>query len=592
MSKITPTDNAINLICSKELKESQDPSTFPTLQIIKCGIPKSGLIPVLLSDGKAYCSASISTNPQIVKNTMIQISKFSIKTSPSNELSIYVKAYTIQGDANQELYIVTSGKLENMNKVATKDNTFEHPAPATSSAAGKSPEKKVETKSNLLNPWFPVANLRMGDAKNKLIKVRCFSKRDMLAFKNGNGKLFSAIFEDEAGTQINATFFNKEADNFYELIQIGSVYSMTRFQLVPAKKQYSQVKNDYEIAADIETVITLLRGDNASFKAASSNTPLEFKKIQNISQCKVGDIIDILGVVIEVCDFKASTSKAGTPVYRRNISLIDETGYKVEVTVWGKSTEAMFERENSLNKMVAITNCKIGSFNDKISLGTSATSAVHMNYNNVAHTSLLVKWWKENCDKEEELKKSCNTVSTAIGITGGGGTGGGGLKGEKRTLAEIRDLKLEDKEVKYSEVFATITKIKVGRSEEPGKKTFYYNSCPNKECYGKGLKDNTCPKCLKKHVSGVLIYSFQVELSDHTMAIECSTRGDISSRILGDVKVDDLAMYDGSHEYDKIDTIVKSSEGKGFNFSILSKISTFNEMSRLQHEIKSIASPV
>jgi len=89
------------------------------------------------------------------------------------------------------------------------------------------------------------------------IKARCTHKGDIKTWhnKNGEGKLFSANFLDESG-EIRATGFNDQCDALYELIQEGGVYyisSPCRVQI--AKKQFSNVNNDYELTFERDTQV-------------------------------------------------------------------------------------------------------------------------------------------------------------------------------------------------------------------------------------------------------------------------------------------------------------------------------------------------
>lgn len=94
-------------------------------------------------------------------------------------------------------------------------------------------------------------------------KARCTSKSDIKTWhnKNGEGKLFSVNFLDESG-EIKATGFNQECDALYEMFQEGSVYyvsSPCRVQL--AKKQFSNVNNDYELTFERDTQVEKVRPD-------------------------------------------------------------------------------------------------------------------------------------------------------------------------------------------------------------------------------------------------------------------------------------------------------------------------------------------
>ena len=89
------------------------------------------------------------------------------------------------------------------------------------------------------------------------IKARCTNKSDIKTWhnKNGEGKLFSVNLLDESG-EIRGTGFNDQCDALYELFQEGGVYYITspcRVQL--AKKQFTNLNNDYELTFERDTVV-------------------------------------------------------------------------------------------------------------------------------------------------------------------------------------------------------------------------------------------------------------------------------------------------------------------------------------------------
>ena len=89
------------------------------------------------------------------------------------------------------------------------------------------------------------------------IKARCTSKSNIKTWhnKNGEGKLFSVNLLDDSG-EIRATGFQEQCDMLYDLFQEGGVYyisSPCRVQI--AKKQFSNLNNDYELTFERDTVV-------------------------------------------------------------------------------------------------------------------------------------------------------------------------------------------------------------------------------------------------------------------------------------------------------------------------------------------------
>lgn len=89
------------------------------------------------------------------------------------------------------------------------------------------------------------------------IKARCTSKSPIKTWhrSNSEGKLFSVNLLDDSG-EIKATGFNDQCDLLYDLFQEGSVYyisSPCRVQI--AKKQFSNLNNDYELTFERDTIV-------------------------------------------------------------------------------------------------------------------------------------------------------------------------------------------------------------------------------------------------------------------------------------------------------------------------------------------------
>jgi replication factor A1 len=85
------------------------------------------------------------------------------------------------------------------------------------------------------------------------IKARCTSKSNIKTWhnKNGEGKLFSVNLLDDSG----------QCDMLYDLFQEGSVYyisSPCRVQI--AKKQFTNLNNDYELTFERDTLVEKVSG--------------------------------------------------------------------------------------------------------------------------------------------------------------------------------------------------------------------------------------------------------------------------------------------------------------------------------------------
>lgn len=100
------------------------------------------------------------------------------------------------------------------------------------------------------------------------IKARCTSKSPIKTWHNktSEGKLFSVNLLDDSG-EIRATGFKDQCDMLYDVFQEGSVYyisSPCRVQI--AKKQFTNLTNDYELTFERDTLVEKVSLDYLIFR--------------------------------------------------------------------------------------------------------------------------------------------------------------------------------------------------------------------------------------------------------------------------------------------------------------------------------------
>lgn len=108
------------------------------------------------------------------------------------------------------------------------------------------------------HPIYPIEGL--SPYQNKwTIKARITNKSDIRHWSNqkGEGKLFSCTLLDDTG-EIKMTGFNDAVDNFYNVLQEGKVYFISKARVGIAKKQFSNVNNEYEITLETQSEISLV----------------------------------------------------------------------------------------------------------------------------------------------------------------------------------------------------------------------------------------------------------------------------------------------------------------------------------------------
>lgn len=72
---------------------------------------------------------------------------------------------------------------------------------------------------------------------------------------------------------------------------------------------------------------------------------------------------DVIGIVKEVSDVQELQTKVGRLIKKRELTLVDRSGYSVRMTLWGKQAEDYHEDEHAV---LAFKSAKVGDFGGKV----------------------------------------------------------------------------------------------------------------------------------------------------------------------------------------------------------------------------------
>ncbi|KAH6845047.1 hypothetical protein B0I37DRAFT_398526 [Chaetomium sp. MPI-CAGE-AT-0009] len=397
------------------------------------------------------------------------------------------------------------------------------------------------------------------------IKVRVTSKSEIKTWKKSGseGKLFSVNFLDESG-EIRATGFNNEVDQFYDLLQEGSVYYIsTPCKVGMAKKQFSNLSNEYEMTFEAGTVI-----EKAEDQSSVPQVRFNFCTIQELQEVEKDATVDVIGVLKDVGDVDEITSKTtGKPYSKRELTLVDDTGYSVRVTVWGK-TAAGFDA--SPESVVAFKGMRVGDFGGRsLSLLSSGTVAVDPDIPE-AHK---LKGWYDAQGRNDTFATHQNMSSLGAAA---------GQKDEPKMIAQIKSENLGVDDTVYFTVKATIVHLK--------QDNFAYAACVSDNCSRKVMQGMDgrwrCEKCTISHDRVRYRFIMSADISDHTGHTWVSCFDD-SARIIMGKSADELMELkergDGSFE-----EAFNAANCRKMVFRCRAKMDTYNDQQKVRLQVMNV----
>ncbi|XP_056613612.1 replication protein A 70 kDa DNA-binding subunit [Triplophysa dalaica] len=401
----------------------------------------------------------------------------------------------------------------------------------------------------------PIASLNPYQSK-WTVRVRVTNKSSVRTWSNsrGDGKLFSMELVDESG-EIRATGFNQEVEKFYSLIEQGKVYYISKGTLKIANKQFTSLKNDYEMTLNGETSIIPCED--------SADVPMlqcDFVSIADLESREKDSIVDVIGVCKSVEDVTRITTKNSREVSKRNIQLIDMSSRVIQLTMWGNDAETF---DGTGQPIMAIKGARLSDFGGR-SLSTQFSSTVMINPE-LPEAYKLRGWY----DKEGHAIDG-QSMTEMRGPGGGGNT-------NWKTLLEVKNENLgHGDKADYFSCVGTIVYIR--------KENCLYQACPSKDCNKKVVDQQNgmyrCEKCDKESPDFKYRLMLSANIADFgdnqwVMCFQDSAETILgqNAAYLGQLKDSNEAAFDEVFQHANFNT---------FLFRNRVKLETYNDESRIK----------
>ncbi|XP_063624011.1 replication protein A 70 kDa DNA-binding subunit [Cydia splendana] len=441
------------------------------------------------------------------------------------------------------------------------------PAPAPAPMAVSKPMAAPSMDSSMLSSQMTHPISSLSPYQNKwVIKARVMSKSPIRTWSNakGEGKLFSMDLCDESG-EIRATAFRNEVDRFYDMLQVDKVYYISRCQLKTANKQFTSLKNDYEMTFSPDTVVSECMEDASSVPTIK----YDFVPINEIGNKNTDSLLDVIGVCRAASDVQELTARStGKLLKKREVTLVDSTGGAVVLTLWGGEAESF---DGSSNPVVSAKGARLAEFNGSKSLSCLASTMIRLNPD--LPDAHKLRGWYDNGGANMDIVN----ISARSGAYGGG-------SGEWITFseAEAKQLGSGDKGDYYS-LLGVLTFTFADNA--------VYKACPQEQCNKKLVDQENglfrCEKCNREYPNYKYRLLLGANVSDPTGDQRITAFNEAAEAMIGKSAADVGRMF----EYDKAgySAVFEDIKFRTFVFKFRTKMETYSDEARLKTTVMNAA---
>ncbi|TDL24921.1 replication factor-A protein 1 [Rickenella mellea] len=572
-TEFTLTSGIISRLIHAQGGENDLWTSGPTLQFISIKKVPSTSSPVdryriIVSDGEKYTQAMLATqlnqmvtDEAIGRHTVARIDKLTCNVVQQRRL-IIILGITVLGKASDKI-----GNPDNIDIPIAVANPTAAPAPAVAQqpihqAGAPRPQAVPNNRGPVV---FPIEGL--SPYSNKwTIKARVTQKSDIRQWSNnrGEGQLFNVTLMDESG-EIRATGFNQAVKDFYDKLQEGKVYYISKARVNLAKKKFSNLPNEYELALEKNTEIEECL-DQSNLPTVKYN----FIPLSNLESIEKDATCDVIGVVKEASALGEIVSKTThRELKKRELTIVDRSGYSVRVTLWGKQAE---QYEHHDQPVVAFKGVRVGDFGGR-SLSMISTSM--MNANPDIPEAHALKGWFSATGSTENFQSHSNAMPSV--------SSGTFNRAEVRTLSDVKESQLgQSDKPEYFSSRATIVHIKADNISYP--------ACPSEGCNKKVTEGADgqwkCEKCDRSYEKPEHRYIMSMSVADHTEQAWFQGFNDVGLAVFG-MPANDLVEL-RERDDAAYNAVMHKATCNTFNFSCRAKQDTYNEQTRVRYGITRI----
>ena len=375
---------------------------------------------------------------------------------------------------------------------------------------------------------------------------------------------------DKNGFQMQAAIFDDTIDKFSPLLKEGNIYYIKGGYAKINDKKYTNIKTDYKLIFDFNTQIIEV---DKSLDKIFDNTEekLIITKFVDLSTCKINQVINCLGYVLQTFPATTKQSRIGNVLIRRVI-LCDSSMFKVQLTLWNKFTELDLNQGNIL----LLKSIRVGNFNNNINISTMDNSTIEINpdLSNEGYVEYddLVKAIHEGIN-EEDIKyiNEYNITSSSLNNDNNKSLANNNIIFISDLIKQLRNkfnnrINDSNNNEPYKEISMNFT-IKATVLEFEHSDKNYYFACPN--CRKKLVQNEekySCPNCENQISDPKLNYFLTLRVIDISGEHALNFFGDQVNNLFG-LDAKSYSNLIENKEYKKLEKITNSVEYHCFYFN-------------------------
>ncbi|KAJ2825314.1 Replication factor A protein 1, partial [Coemansia sp. 'formosensis'] len=300
----------------------------------------------------------------------------------------------VNGSPMTFIDIINAKDIDAHNETANKTNTTTPSvldSPQQPATASKQPRCTAK-KSDMPYPLQRIHELKTG-MKNYTLRARVIKKKHI-----GCQAVAVNLFDDSGKICV---FINYEqVDKFSPLLEVDNVYHISQVQICKCKDQFKLVFTDNTTVEQyVEQCAELTDVSQECFDFISISLLEKYKEKQAVDiVCIVADIIDTVPIV------KGTGNGMST---RRHLMVVDMSGYKVWITLWGHMVMGF---SAPIRSVIAFKGALVNSFDGRT---LSASEWRLMAVNPDFPTAHALRKWYDFEGHHMEFQSFSNTVSTS-----------------------------------------------------------------------------------------------------------------------------------------------------------------------------------